>query len=716
MAINPVLTLPSLKKVIPGSMTDITGVDYSDSFAAANPGFMYLSVSDSLGSLTAIDSAGHLGGPGQHTITLSASYADVTAVLHSLAYTAPTGAGSDTLRFDIWNQAGVETTGSIPVSIVAALGKTETWTGAVSSDWNTPANWSGNAVPTTGDTLNIPGGTPNSAALANAILSAETITLSNNAAVSFSNVTLDSLLQVTGLGSLQIAGALTIGSQGRIEPEQGGTLVVHTTGNAVPIVNNGVLRAPARGILTINNGGTGIANSVTLQNNGIISADGGNVSFDFAPPPFGTAPPETLINAGSIIIANGGSLTLNGTFAGNDVAFNGAGALGLQVGNAFAGDSHVTGFGQGDQIDLYGIARGAPLGFTNGILSEGTSAVIPLAGSYGLGNFTDETIGGAGNPQIVGYTSDGGASGIVQPDIVAPASASVAQGSTLSLGSVFINNLGNTSDTLNITAVSGMLYMNGASGSGTNHLSLGSTSPDQIEADLATLSYVPAPGASADIVTIGVSPPAPVLATRSIPISITSGPGLHEPSSIALAPNATHAVSGSYDDAFAQHNPGQLYLGISDSNGTLRATDAAGNPVTGSGTNYIGVSTDYINVNAVLRSLTYTAGATGNDAISFDVWNQAGVETTGTVPIQVTATAATPQGGPSFIAPTAVTMAGALDSSSPDLRSDFLLTGGGAGPSGGWPIPASGVSGIASWLEHLQPVIGASWPHGGWWS
>jgi hypothetical protein len=90
------------------------------------------------------------------------------------------------------------------------------------------------------------------------------------------------------------------------------------------------------------------------------------------------------------------------------------------------------------------------------------------------------------------------------------------------------------------------------------------------------------------------------------------------------------AVSGSYSDSFALSNAGSLFLGISDNRGTLSATDASGDAVAGSGSNSIALNTDYVDLNAILASLHYTAsGSPGSDTIDFDVWNQAGVETTG---------------------------------------------------------------------------------------
>ena len=407
----------------------------------------------------------------------------------------------------------------------------------------------------------------------------------------------------------------------------------------MPIVNNGVIEAPTGALLTFDNGGTVTSASVTISNNGLISANGGDVSFDFAPPPFGKAPPETLNNAGSITIANGGGLTLNGTFVGNDVAFAGPGSLSLQAPHAFAGGAVVTGFGPGDEIDLYGTAQGTPLGYADGVLTAGTAAAIPLPGTFGVGNFESEFTGGAGNPQQIAYAPGGGPSGIVQPDITAPGSATVAQGSTLSLSDVSIGGSGTTQDTMGISAGSGTLFMNGATGSGTSQLSFGPTPQSQLDADLASLTYVPAAGATSDTVQIEISPPAPVTTSREIPITITPGssdPALNEPSSETVSPGATIAVSGSYSDSFAQHNPGELYIGISDSSGTLTATDASGAPVAGSGTNSIGLSTDYVDVNAILASLHYTAGsASGSDTIQFQVWNQAGVDTAGSTTVTI---------------------------------------------------------------------------------
>jgi hypothetical protein len=643
---TPTLSEPASETVAAGATEAVSG-SYSDSFAASNPGSLFLSISDSSGTLSATNASGAVvAGSGTNSISLNTDYADVNAILNSLTYTASTSGGSDSISFDIWNQAGVETTDTVPVTVTTGVsgggGSTETWTGAVSSAWNTAANWSGDAVPISGNTVIIDGDTPNTAILSDATLTGETITLEGSGngspVVYFDNVTLNSLLQSGNAGEVQIGGTLTIGAQGTVETDGNATLTLLGTGET--IVNDGLISGASGGNLLIYNAGSASANAANLINDGSIVTDGGGIGVVSTAPLPGSPADWSLVNAGTIGITDGGELALNGTFQGGDVAFSGAGALALEQGMAFANGATVSGFGQGDQIDLQGqfAGQGGQLGFANGTLDVtqgGTlEQTIPLSGTYGLGNFEDQYVTGAGNASTIAYAASGQPSGIVSPDIVAPATASVAQGTTLALNDVSIENLG-TSGSVTIDAGSGTLYMNGATGSGTHQVMLNSTA--DYNADLASLNYVPAAGATSDTVSIIAEPPAPVETTRSIAISIGAGgagddsgsPTLTEPTSETVATDGTIAVDGSYSDSFAAGNPGSLFLGISDSTGTLSATNASGQTVAGSGTNSIAVQTDYVDVNAILASLHYTAGASsGSDTIQFDVWNQAGVETT----------------------------------------------------------------------------------------
>ena len=642
-ATDPALQLPSYEQVVSDGTVAVTGVTYTDSFAAANPGSLYLSITDSSGTLNAINAAGQpVAGSGTNSIALNADDTDVNAILNSLTYTAGSAAGSDSIAVTIWNQDGVETVNTVPVTITAGGGDppplAETWTGAVSSDWNTAANWSGDAVPAGGDSVTIAGGTANAPTLSNATLSGETITLSGGT-VDFTNVTLDSVLQANGSGDVQVGGTLTIGSAGAVIAGSGANLNVE--GSAETIINNGTL-AGSGGILIIYNNAASASASATLLNAGTIDAGDGTVNFasntTFSVP--GALPSWTLVNSGSVSIGDNGNLLLDGTVDGGDIAFTGTGALSLEQANAMVAGATVSGFGPGEQLDLYGAAGdGGAMSFANGTLDVAINGTlvqaIALGGSFTTGNFEQSVVAGPGNAGEIVYVPSGGISGMFDPEIAAPAAATVAQGTTLALNGVAIENLGTQGGNVSITAASGTLYMDGATGSGTNQLGLSTDSTPQLEADLASLTYVPAAGAVSDAVTIQVSPPAPVSITRAIPITIYQ-PSLQEPGSETVASGGAVAVAGSYSDSFAAGNPGQLFLGISDSTGTLTATDAAGQAVAGSGTDSIAVQTDYVDVNAILASLNYAAGAgSGSDTINFEVWNQAGVETTGATAVTI---------------------------------------------------------------------------------
>jgi hypothetical protein len=655
------LTLPASEQVAPGSTTNVSGISFNDSFAAGNPGDLYLSITDANGELTATDSAGTVPGSGTNSITLDATYADVQAILGSLAYVAPNSNASDTISFDIWDQAGVETTGTIPVA-VSNGGTTETWTGAVSSDWNTPGNWSGDAVPVGGDSVTIPPGTPNNAALSDAILNGETITLIGTLAagsrVNFNDVTLGPGTDLSeagvqfGLGgTVIVGGTLTVDAGAIIEPVgvDGLTLNPATTGGTV--VNNG-------SVINAANGGSLLFGS-SLVNNGIIAATHGAGSIDIE---------GLLTNNGTVAIDNSG-ITLDGSISGGVVAFSGPGGVTAGLPMTFTNGASITGFGQGDRIGMFGGNVGGSLSFTGGTLDINSASgtllqAIPMAGSLGLGNFLFRTQAAAkaGSGASVLYAPDGGfanqSTGAL--DISAPAAVSVAQGNTLALNDVSIANA--TTVTLDIFASSGTLTMNGASGSGTNHLTISSLTPEsQINSDLASLIYTPAAGASDATVKVTIDTPVAsggtTEAARYIPINVAggnTGPMLSEPSSENVTPNSTTSVSGSYADSFAQGNSGDLFLSISDSSGLLSAKDAAGNAVAGSGTNQIVLNTDYSDLNAVLGSLTYTAGANASsDAVNFDIWNQAGVETMGTVAVAI----AGGSSGPTLTEPASETVA-----------------------------------------------------------
>ena len=645
------LTLPASEQVAQGSTTDISGITYNDSFAAGNPGEMYLGITDNSGDLSATDSAGAVPGSGTNAITLDATYADVQAILSSLTYIAPGSAASDTISFDLWDQDGVESTGTIPVSLSSG-GTTETWTGAANDgQWDTAGNWSNNAVPTSGDTVLIAPATTNVPTLSDATISGETIVLGSDSPVGpsvfFNDVTLGAgtVVESSGSGgSIGDTSTLTVASGATITNGDSAALGIGNAGSgAATLINDG----------TIAESGGGMTLDAMVQNQGVIIG-GSSTSGELA---IGNG--GSILNTGGTIIDAGGVVDLDGSVQGGTVAFSGpGGSLLLGVLDPFGQGAVVTGFSDGDRM-VFGSFNPTNMYLLNpgtlGLIGGSFAEAIQFAGTLGLGNFElNNTTPGANGTEITTllYAPSGGQAGTPsgEPDISAPGTASVAQGGTLALNDVSIANAPTL--TLEITSNDGAtLYMNGASGNGTQSLSIAADTPaSQVNADLASLRYVPVAGTTSDTLEITAAAPFSVTGTtdtiRKIPISITggsSGPTLSEPSSENVTPESTTPVSGSYADSFAQGNAGELYIGISDSNGTLSATNASGTVVSGSGTHQITLNTDYSDLNAVLSSLTYTASAnTGSDTINFDIWNQAGVETTGSVAVTVSGSSSSP--------------------------------------------------------------------------
>ncbi|HET8997711.1 MAG TPA: hypothetical protein VFN42_13670, partial [Acetobacteraceae bacterium] len=449
---SPNLAEPSGEQVAPGGTVAVPG-GYSDSFAQANPGMLYLDITDSSGLLSADDAGGNpVAGSGSSTIALSATYADVNAILGSLHYTAGGSSGSDSIQVQVWNQAGTETTGAVPVTIAAGGGTTDRWNGTVSSDWNNAANWSTGAVPTSGDTVQIYGNNPHDPTLSNATLTGETIDIAGSGnstpLVTLNNVALNSLVDGSNGARVSIGGTLTIGSQGTLLASSN---TFSLSGTAETIVNNGLIASQTNGDMLIYNTHTNNTAAATLTNNGSIAANGGQINL-LSDASFPGAPPHwTLLNSGSLTIGNNGGLALNGTVNGGQVAFNGAGTLELQQAQALAGGATLTGFGQGDQIALAS-GLGTITAFNNGTLDVGTqngglTETIPLAGSYTYGNFEQQADTYPNTTSQIVYAAGGSASGQLKTDIVSPASDTVAQGGTLSLVDVSIQTTGTSTNT-----------------------------------------------------------------------------------------------------------------------------------------------------------------------------------------------------------------------------------------------------------------------------
>ncbi len=201
---------------------------------------------------------------------------------------------------------------------------------------------------------------------------------------------------------------------------------------------------------------------------------------------------------------------------------------------------------------------------------------------------------------------------------------------------------------LDISATSGLVAMTSGgaqlAGSGTHSMSVTGTLA-QINADLATLSYTAGNGAGTDAINVEVWDQAGIEGTKSIGVKIAApttstptGPSITVPPSENVGTGSATTVTGiSVADAFAASNPGMMVLNVSDTTGSIAMT-SGGNQLAGSGTHAMSVTGTLAQINADLATLSYTAGSSaGTDAISVNVWDQAGLSATKTVGVTVAA-------------------------------------------------------------------------------
>lgn len=113
------LSTPATETLSAGATLAIPGVAITDVWALTASGNMALNVYDSAGTISI---AGHSYGPGGGKVAggmITGTEAQLNAALASLAYTAGSSAGSDILTIDVLNQAGVEVTKTIAVTVQA---------------------------------------------------------------------------------------------------------------------------------------------------------------------------------------------------------------------------------------------------------------------------------------------------------------------------------------------------------------------------------------------------------------------------------------------------------------------------------------------------------------------------------------------------------------------------------------------------------------------
>ncbi len=262
--------------------------------------------------------------------------------------------------------------------------------------------------------------------------------------------------------------------------------------------------------------------------------------------------------------------------------------------------------------------------------------------------------------------STGGGGGTTTPTsqdlaVAVPGAQTLAAGATLAVGGVSINDPWaasaggsmalNVYDTAGTITIAGHTYGPGGGKVGGGMLS---GTEAQLNADLATLAYTAGASAGADTLSVDVWNQAGVEVTQTIAIAVTQpapvSPELSVPASETLMAGTSLAVKGvAINDPGAATAAGTMSLNVYDTAGTITIAGHTYGPGGGKVAGGMLSGTE-AQLNADLATLAYKAGAkAGSDTLTVDVWNQAGVETTRTIPITITtATVLIPAGQASF--------------------------------------------------------------------
>ncbi len=595
---SPQLSLPPSETISAPGTVSLAGLGYADSFAATNAGVLYLHIWDGTGLLSATDGQGGVvAGSGTNDIALNAGYAEISAILTSLSYSTAGSAAADTIHFDLWNQSGTETTGSIRITIGApGPNPVETWTGMVNAHWDNGANWSTGQVPQTGDQVEIPGGTQFAPSLTGSVLIGETIGLtddgSEGGSASFTNAALgtgtslrDKADNTLPQAPVTLAGTFTVGSGASLGAETGSLLILQSASASAPayVVNSGTIAGDG-GNLNINTGGT-------VVNDGLIVArNSGGVGFDFGPSP-NSFPAETILNAGTLQM-NDGSLFINGAVHGGTIQYSGPGSLMLEQQNALVDGATIAGFGANDTIRLY-LIQADSLSYAAGVLNVMNGSVVVeslrLSGSYSSANFRLDLQGGRQFSNVISYVPNPPPAG---PQITAPDAEQVAAGDSVMVAGVSIADAFAAAHpgtlALNVTDNTGVLRMTDAggaelAGSGTGAIHYSGTL-DQINAALASLSYLASGSAATDSITVDIWDQAGQEATTRIAVTV----GADNPSTIDNPiPTASAVISGTSGDDTIVSNLNGVTINAGGGNNVVFAGGTGDTIIAGDGNNTI---------------------------------------------------------------------------------------------------------------------------------
>lgn len=495
VTLNQPITLTGPTGVVfaAGVNNPINGVSLADSDAASAGETITVTISDSIGLLSATSTGGGdtMTGSGTTSLTITGSLGQVNADLATLVYNGTPG--SSPTGIDLINVLASDGRGgnSDQTIAVAIVGASSAWKRAMSGDWGNAALW----------TAGVPS-SPNGDAFV-ALGGAYTVGLGAGESFTVRNLTLSN-----GRGIFDFAGSLT--STGSLTLAAG----------SIVLDNGGVLNGVTALSLKTSISGTGTLNGPVL-NLGTITATGGLLKITGA---------VGLI--GSLGINSNATLELAAVAIGQTITFAAGGVnqvLKLDAPTGMFG--RISGFGAGATIDL------ANLSVTSDKYSAGVLALY--SGATLVGGLV---VSGAFGGQTFALSSDGnGGTDITlvanaAPTISAPTTLTMTAGSVSPVAGISVSDTdaaaSNETLTVVLTDTAGRLSATNSAGgtvtgATTAKLTIVGTLA-QVDGDLATLTDRIGK-AGADTITItasdgngGIAAPATIGVTAAAALRIYS--------------------------------------------------------------------------------------------------------------------------------------------------------------------------------------------------
>lgn len=261
----------------------------------------------------------------------------------------------------------------------------QTWTGALSTNWFTPGNWSPNALPTSAAPVTIDTISPHATVIGTSAAASGSVDVGQ---------TLTGALTISSGGTLNASGAVHLG----VNTGASGTVTV--TGAGSSLTESGTLEVGhfGNGVLQVQNSAAVLADDayVAFRGNGSVTVDGAGSSLH-------------LVNdltvggatSGALTVSNGGTLVSGGTVIGafaigvGSITVTGANstwtsAFGVVVGENGTGGLQVSNGGvvSGAGANLGLAATAAGFATVDGAGSAWKSSLDVVVGDAGAGGLT----------------------------------------------------------------------------------------------------------------------------------------------------------------------------------------------------------------------------------------------------------------------------------------------------------------------------------------